>query len=189
MNFPAKLAVLCATLASAVLPNSGVAADIASDINVSRPYNLPRFMLGATLGSASHSDPSDSVAAYSVFGGLTVVQALAVEFGWLSFGEVGEKPDTVKSTAATLALKGSKKLSTQFSLFGKLGMAFWDYDVSGFGSDSGADVTWGAGMEWRITAGLHARMAMDFYTLSPTIKGESHTDDVDVFSFGLMYGF
>jgi hypothetical protein len=112
-----------------------------------------------------------------------------LEAGIQNFGEVGEKPNKIKVTATTLTAKGTKKLSTQFGFYGKLGMAFWNYDIDKVGDDSGADMIWGLGMEWRITAGLFARMGMDFYTMSPKIKGLEGTDDIDVFSFSAVYGF
>ena len=189
MNRMMKGIALSGLIGSCMLPGSGFASEIASDINVSRSYNMPKFLLGATIGSADHDRTGDSEAAYSLFAGLTVIQSLAVEIGWINLGEVGSDPVKAKSSATFVDLVGTKKLSTQFGFFGKVGLALWKYEVSGIGDDNGADILWGLGMQWRITKGLHARLGMDFYSMDPKIKNKSYPDDTDVFNLGIMYGF
>ncbi len=181
MNRALSASLLCGLLALTSISTAS-AVEVASDINVERSYNMPKFMLGASLGSA------DGDTAISVYGGLGILQSMAFEFGYIDFGKTAAD---AKVTAAYLDLLGKKRLSTMLSLYGKIGLGFWNYKPKAGDNDSGANMTWGFGMDWRLTSSLHVRMGLDYFSMNPNINnvGASVTKDIDVFSIGMNYSF
>ena len=177
--------VLCSVLSSDLL-----AAEIASDINVTRAYNEFKFTVGASLGAASYRTAADSATAYSIFGELGVLRGFGLEAAYMNLGEVGSENNKRKVKDTYFGLRGFKRLSLQFGLYGKVGIGLWDVSTQNSGSDSGASPVWGYGMEWRLTPGFNVRAGFDRIFFSAQLKNNaSYSENIHSFNLALAYQF
>jgi len=173
-----------------MLSGNVLAAEIASDINVSRSYDNFKLTLGGSLGSASYRAAADSVTAYSIFGELGVLRGFGMEVAYMDLGETGNGAVKGKTKVTYFGLRGFKRLSLQFGLYGRMGIGLWDYSRSNGGSDSGANPLWGYGMEWRLTPVLNVRAGFDkiFFTAKLN-NAPDYTENVNQFSLALAFNF
>jgi len=167
-----------------------LAAEIASDINVTRSYNEFKFTVGASLGSASYRAYADSQTAISFSGELGVLRGFGLEAAYMDLGEVGSGALQAKTNVKYFGLRGFKRLSLQFGLYGKFGIGLWDFSTKSAGNDSGANPVWGYGMEWRLTPGFNVRAGFDriFFTAKLNNNG-SISENINLFNLGLTYQF
>ena len=146
---------------------------------------------GATLGNATpDSSGFDSAIGWRIFGGYKLNEVLAVEGGYTSFGEM-DGPDvlgfstSIEPTGFEVAAVGSFPINSQLSLFGRVGLLAWDFqvNVSGLGSDSttGTDVFFGLGGQYEISGNLAVRAGWDRYTIED--------GDIDFLSASAVFGF
>ncbi len=193
-----KSRTTCGVLTLGVLSLFGsVSAYAAGDIIVSRPHSMSTNMssslyLGASLGNAMYDKANDSSAAFSVFGGFHINQVLAVDFGWANLGEASlETTGKAKVNVLQVALLGKLPVSTDFSLFGKVGLARWTYDLNNTnptGSDDDIDVYFGIGADYHISGRSAVRFAADFYNMKPTISNVTLTkENISLFSIGYIF--
>jgi OOP family OmpA-OmpF porin len=124
----------------------------------------PGFYAGAGIGSTKIGDDEfdgtgidDSDTGFKVFGGYSFNENFAVEVGYVDFGEAsgdfGGDSFDIGISGLTASAVGRLPVSDMFSLYGKLGFASYDVDVSfnieGFGSgsvsDSDSDIIYGVG--------------------------------------------
>lgn len=173
-----------------LLTSDLLAAEIASDINVSREYNEFKFSIGATLGSASYRAASESSSAYTLSGQLGVLRGFALEGAIMNLGETGTGAGKAKTKVNYIGLRGFKRLNLQFGLYGKLGIGMWNYSTQSFGSDSGANPVWGYGAEWRLTPAINIRMGMDRIFFTAKLNNNvSVGEDINYFNLGLGFNF
>ena len=158
---------------------------IASDIHVSHPSaGIQGFYLGGTLGLANYDTMDDRDIAFDLFAGFNINEALSVELGWVNFGEVEKIESAFEASAFHVAVLGSLSLQSDLNLYGKLGMTSWDADISeGVTSvnDSGADVFFGAGIDYQVGVNSSVRFSADWYSLGD--------EDVAVYSIGAKQRF
>jgi OmpA-OmpF porin, OOP family len=135
----------------------------------------PGFYAGASVGQSSvevsEVDFDGSDTAFKIFGGYAFNQNFALELAWFDAGS----PDEAVAPGAAVAVDlsglnasavGRLPLGDVFALFGKIGFASYDAEVSGrvngstiFSEDaSDEDLTYGIGGEFRFgqTFGLRA---------------------------------
>lgn len=156
------------------------------------------FYAGLSFGQSSldldcsgvpQCDDSDS--AWRILGGYRFNRNFAAELGYINFGEFtfgdgGANSVSVEATGFELVAVGMWPLSNEFSVYGKVGLFRWDTDATGTGvfagsaSDSGTDVTFGAGVQYDFTKQFGVRGEWQRY---------SADDDVDVFSVGVVFRF
>lgn len=166
------------------------AADIASDINVSRQYDTFKLTLGGSMGGAHFSSAGESATSTSVFGELGLLRGFGLHVAYMDLGEVGSGPGTAKTKVTFIGGRGFKRLSLQFGLYGKLGLGLWDYSTKSYGSDNGANPMWGYGVEWRLTPGMKLSMGMDVINFNPKPQPSYQVGEhVNRFNVGLAYTF
>ncbi|MBL4608690.1 MAG: outer membrane beta-barrel protein [Pseudomonadales bacterium] len=175
--------ILCSGL---LISSQGFAdAGIANDINVSHSGASEQgFYIGATLGSANYDVMDESDIGFDLFAGFNFNEVLSAELGWVSFGEVENSGITAEASAFHLAVLGNVSLQNDLSFYGKLGMTSWDVDFKsnvGSGSDSGADVFFGLGMDYQIGARSSVRFGADWYSLD--------VEDIALYSIGIKQTF
>ena len=171
-------------------------AHAASDIMVTRAHGAASGMssgvyLGASLGNASYEEANDSAAGFNVYGGFPINEILAVELGWASFGEASQGTDTARASALQIGLLGKLPVSVDLSLFGKVGLARWKFelDTSALsGSNEDIDVYFGAGADYHVSGRSAVRFSADFYSMKPTIANvPMNRESISLFSIGFLF--
>lgn len=157
----------------------------------------------ATLGLISSSSTDDTDTGWKAFAGYRFMKYLAVEGAYTNFGEAtansivtapsaGVVNTTLESDAWTLSALGILPLGDRFSLFGRVGVNFWNIDVSATGtggggtatasdSDDGTDWVYGVGAAYDFTPNLSARGEWERYDFDDS--------DVDLLSAGISWSF
>ena len=152
-------------------------------------------------GFAGGCDDKDT--AWKVFGGYQFHRNVAVELGYVDFGEATASgtlfgvPATASADAKALELTavGILPFTQQLSAYGKAGAYRWDVDAratagaaAAGGGDDGTDFTYGVGLKYDFTRNLAARVEYQRYN----DLGNSNTtgqSDVNMWSLGLMFKF
>jgi len=160
----------------------------ADDITISTPHRMSGGMasnlyFGVQLANANYDEVDDSSAAFGLFGGFHLNEVLSIEAAYNDFGKAEKAGLKAEASALSLGMVGKLPIKTDFTLFGKVGLAAWDVDVSpGSFSDSGTDVYFGIGADYDISGTAAVRFGIDKYTMSGDID-----EDVTSFSIGFMY--
>jgi OOP family OmpA-OmpF porin len=173
--------------------------------------------VGAGVGQfnvqADDLDFDDGDVGFKVFGGYNFLEWLGAEVAYIDGGSAEEKfsdPDLgsatlgVDVTAFTLAAVGTLPIGDMFELYGKLGMAFWDGDLSVSASglicdeliaeglpcsetvgDSGEDFYWGIGAG--VNFGEHFNVRLEYEAFQ--IGAEDIDADADFISGSVVYRF
>jgi len=166
-------------------------------------YAFPVFAdgyIGVGVGEATINVCSDLQASgattcdendtgFKLFGGWRLNENLAIEGSYSDHGEVDASAPgfrvTAGATALAISVKGAWELANSFSVFGRLGYARWDTDVSitnlGSADDNGYDSTYGLGLEYSLTETLGVRGEWE--------RTSFDSDDVDLLSINLVYRF
>jgi len=182
-----KASVLVGILFS-VLASDLFAAEVASDINVTRSYNEFKFSVGANLASATYRTLADSATAYSLSGEFGLLRGFAIEGAYMDMGEVGKGSNTAKTNIKYFGVRGFKRLSLQFGLYGRMGIGLWNFDAGKVGSDSGANPLWGYGMEWRLTPLINLRAGVDrTYFTAKLDGGGDISENIHTFNLGVVF--
>lgn len=173
--------------------------------------------VGAGIGQfnvqADDLDFDDGDVGFKVFGGYNFLEWLGAEVAYIDGGSAEETfsdPDLgsaeigVDITAFTLAGVGTLPIGDMFELYGKLGMAFWDGDLSisasgaicdelaaqdlpcsGSGSDSGEDFYWGIGAGVNFGENFNIRIEYEAFQ----IGADDLDGDADFISGSVVYRF
>ena len=146
------------------------------DTNNLRPSNIYiGINLGFTDGDRPYG-PSDGV---GVYGGILPWRSIGMEFGIVAFGGTNN-PDSrssedivlFKTSALFIHQQNGNRLDSGNTVFGQLGVAIWQSEISGpFSSSesSGADLYFGFGVTAPISTYSSLRFALDFYNLDSTL--------------------
>jgi OOP family OmpA-OmpF porin len=137
----------------------------------------PGFYAGAGFGTTKIGDDEfdgsgidDSDTGFKIFGGYNFNENFAIEAGYFDFGEAsgdfGGDSFSIGVSGLSASAVGRLPVSDMFSLFGKLGFASYDVDVSfniaGFGSgsasDSDSDMIYGVGGALSFGKSFEARL-------------------------------
>lgn len=157
----------------------------------------------STLGITSSTNTDDTDTGWKAFAGYRVMKYLAVEGAYTNFGEatanttitapsIGVVNTKLETEAWTISALGILPLGDKFSLFGRLGVNFWNADISATGtgsggvltmseSDDGTDWVYGAGAAYSITTNLSVRGEWERYAFDD--------GDVDLLSAGVSWNF
>lgn len=150
---------------------------------------------GVSIGNASpDSSGFDSAIGWKIFGGYALNDILAVEGGYVSFGEMdgptifSNIATSIEPTGFEIAAVGNFPINSQFSLFGKVGLLAWDTDINFSGpggsasaSETGTDVFFGLGGQFEISGNLAVRASWESYTVED--------GDIDFLSASAVFGF
>jgi hypothetical protein len=147
------------------------------------------FYLGGSLGTASYDGTvpgtgfsiDDDDTASKLYGGFRVLSLLAVEGGYVDFGEMSGAAGNVELSGWDLFGVGNIPVGP-VNLFAKLGGIAWESDFSGpVSSDQdGHDLAYGLGVAFRIGS-FGIRSEYEIF--------ETDNDDIDMFSIGAEYNF
>jgi OOP family OmpA-OmpF porin len=154
-------------------------------------------------GLISSTSTDDTDTGWKAFAGYRLMKFLAVEGAYTKFGEAtansiitaplaGVVNTTLESDAWTLSALGILPLGDRFSLFGRVGVNFWNADVSATGtgggvtatasgSDDGTDMVYGVGAAYNFTNKLGVRGEWERY--------EFDDADIDFLSVGISWNF
>lgn len=135
--------------------------------------------------------------AFKIFSGYMFSPAIGVESAYVNLGKLtyagqfGPQPvtgGTVKASGFTIELLLNHSLTRDFSLFGKLGMLFWEWRADDLTSgvpfaiaEDGRDALFGLGLAYNLSRRLGVRAEWERFKL----------DDVgaDLLSVGLVWSF
>ena len=120
---------------------------------------------------------SEDDTGFRILGGYEINRTFAAELGYTSLFD----KDGVEVTAFELVGIGKFPVANSFSVFGKLGLAMWDAEIDGVGSDDGTDLTYGVGVQYDLTSRLGIRGQLQWYDVDEA--------DADVISVGVIYRF
>ena len=159
-------------------------------------------------------DFDDGDVGFKVFGGYNFLEWLGAEVAYIDGGSAEEKysdPGVAGSltvgadvTAFTVAAVGTLPIGEMFELYGKLGMAFWDGELSysasgevcefltveGFpcsdsGDESGEDFYWGIGAGVNLGENFNVRLEYEAFQIS----ADDLDADADFISGSVVYRF
>jgi OOP family OmpA-OmpF porin len=176
--------LLASTLGFAVITTPALAKDTGAYAGGS--IGLTSIDICSELNALGATSCDDEDTGLKVFGGYKFNRNLAVEGGYVDFGEISASAGTstvrVSSDALFAAAVGILPVSGQFSVFGKVGLFMWDLTGTGTGigtiSDDGTDVFIGLGLNFDITQQFAVRA-----------EWESYDDEMTMLSAGVQYNF
>ena len=152
------------------------------------------FYIGGSVGQANLkiSDITDGIStadfdaddtAFKLIAGIRPLDWLGVEAAYVNFGE---PEDTVLNQKLKADGDGISAFAVGFlptgpvDLFAKVGLISWDSKISGSFDDSGTDLAYGVGAQFRVL-GLSIRAEYEKFDISDV--------DLDMISVGLTYTF
>jgi len=136
--------------------------------------------MGVDVGGFSGDDVG-----YKVFGGWMFNPYIGAELEYLDGGTAEDRGVEIDVSGFNASLRGAYPISEQFSVFAKVGMLFWDADVSSSGisgSDDGEDFSWGLGLGFDFSDNLGVTLEYQGFEVEDT-------DTVDMISAGLAWKF
>ena len=136
--------------------------------------------LGVDIGGFSGDDVG-----YKVFGGWMFSPYLGAELEYIDGGTAEDRGFEIDVSGFNASLRGAYPFTEQFSVFAKVGMMFWEADVSSFevtGSDDGEDFSWGVGLGYDFADNLGVTLEYQGFEIEDT-------DTVDMISAGLVWKF
>ena len=186
LPFIRGIVLLASTLGFALMTAPAVAKDEGAYAGGSIGLTTIDICGDLTAFGATTCDDEDT--GFKLFGGYKFNRNLAVEGGFVDFGEISASfptgSATVSSDALFAAAVGILPVSSKFSVFGKLGFFMWDLTATGTGgtvSDDGTDLLIGVGLGFDITERLTIRAEWEDY--------DGGGDGVNFLSAGLQYNF
>lgn len=187
MKKPTLAVSLCGVLAY----GANAPAYAADDILVTRPHSsAANLYVGGSIGNARYKEMDDNSASLSLFGGYHINEVLAVEGGWSDLGEAESKGAKGSAKALSLGIMGKVALKTDLTLFGKAGLAMWDFDFKSTGiddSDSNTDPYFGLGMDYSITGNTSVRFDWNRYSMDSKFGSSSLDETISNFSVGIIF--
>ena len=143
------------------------------------------FYVGAGVGQfgVDFGPFSGDDTGFKVFGGWMFLPVLGAELEYIDGGTAEDFGAEIDVSGFNLSLRPAYSWD-RFSVFGKLGMIFWDADFSGkvSGSDSGEDFSWGLGAGFDFTDNFGAILEYQGFEIEDT-------DTVDMFSASVVFKF
>ena len=136
--------------------------------------------MGVDVGGFSGDDMG-----YKVFGGWMFNPYIGGELEYIDGGTAEDRGVEIDVSGFNASLRGAYPVSEQFSVFAKVGMLFWDADVSSSGvsgSDDGEDFSWGVGLGFDFADNFGVTLEYQGFEIEDT-------DTVDLISAGLVWKF
>lgn len=160
-------------------------------------YGMTSFDVDTSGVTSPTVDDSDS--GFKIYGGFQFNKHLGAEVGYVDGGKatlggsgipafgVGPFSAELSVTAITFAAVGTLPLNEQFALFGKIGLASWDAEVTatsgsvgGRADDSGTDAFFGVGARYNLTKNWGLTLEHEIYDTE---------EQVSMTSIGVRYKF
>lgn len=184
--------ILSGAICIGVIADAGTPVMAADDITISRPHRMgtntsSNFYVGANLGYSKYQEIDDSAAAFGLFGGYHINEILAIDVSWTDLGEASDSSATADTSLIQLGMLGKVPVRTDLTLFGRVGLAMWNYDLSEpfSDSDNDTDAFIGFGADYSINGRSAVRFGLDFYSMKPDFLSER--ENISEFSIGIMF--
>jgi OOP family OmpA-OmpF porin len=160
--------------------------------------------LGGAVGGSKFHDACDGApagvscddtdTAWKGFVGYQFTRYIGAELGWVDFGKATASAGGFSAKADARGLElvavASYPFTQQFAVYGKLGGIRSRVSITGPGvgvTDNSTDFTYGAGLRYNFVRNFAARLEWQRYqNVGSSTTG---SDDIDLFSIGLLYGF
>lgn len=126
----------------------------------------------------------DNRTAYQLFAGVQAGRHLALEAGYVDFGEANDGPNRLEADGLTLSSLISIPILPNFAPYGRIGHLFWDAEgeiTDDHRDYSGNDWFYGVGARFDLSRRVALRIGYDRYTLEDS--------DVDMGSANLQLKF
>ena len=126
------------------------------------------IFVGAGVGQADIDDSArgvsldDTATAWKFYGGMLITENFGFEAGWTDLGDMNKGGVDVETESFYAAGIASLPVGGDFSIYGKLGFAFWDQDVNTVGYD-GTDLMYGVGAKYKLMDQFHVRVEWEQY--------------------------
>ncbi len=126
------------------------------------------IFLGAGIGQSDIDDSARGVSidetddAWKFYGGMLITDNFGFEAGWTDLGNASSGGVDTETEAFYAAGLAALPLSETFSIYAKLGLAFWDQDINTVSYD-GEDVMYGIGAKLKFMDQFHARLEWEQY--------------------------
>jgi len=183
-------------IALGILGSSPVMAG--DDITLGHPHSIAntfgsKFYLGANLGLgfADYKKLDDSTTSgYSLFGGYHINNSLAIDLGWSNLSESSTSLLKTNTSLLHLGMLGKVPLNTDLTLYGKVGLAMWNYDLNKPFSDNfdnSTDAFFGIGADYGISDQSSVRFGLDFYNTKPNFSLSLDKEKISKFSVDLLF--
>jgi OOP family OmpA-OmpF porin len=166
----------------------GAAAMAVSAGAVAQSRGETGWYAGVHIGQSDVDELGEKDTSFRILGGYRINRTFAAELAYTDFGEATLFGATFEGSAIELTGVASFPIADRFSIYGKLGLARGEADVTvpGFGSASedSIELTYGAGLRYDFSQNMGVRGEWQRYT--DVGDGAS---DVDVLSIGVVFNF
>lgn len=157
------------------------------------------FYMGANVGASKHdvsgaADVKDNPTTWGLYGGYDFNRNFAVELGYQDLGKTEASGYQAKNYAISTDLVGKLPVADRVTVFGKVGLAYVDRKVEGYGiedSQSRTAAKLGLGAEFAATQNVGIRAEVAHYMGAPTYESAVATFDKNttLFTMGVNYKF
>ena len=173
------------TLASVAIVSTLIAAPAGAQTRTPDAHFYGGIGLGRTENNAGTIDKKDE--GWKLFGGYQINRNFAVEGGYYDLGQAAI-PGAVLDTSALAAFAvGILPVNEQFGLFGKLGLAMTETDMTGIGNTDTTAPAFGLGLRYFFTPLVGLRGEWERFRAPGTpFTGKS---DVDYWSISAVFRF
>ena len=146
--------------------------------------------VGVAFGKVSHDYTGfEEPTSIELLIGLEVNENIAIEGSYLNPADAGDNlpPEwTISISGFTIGAVGKHNITPEFELQGKVGLFFWDFEVSedGFGTfyeNDGTDLFYGIGGMFSVTENVSLGLHYNFY--------EADDDDFDILQAQVQIAF
>lgn len=172
-----------AALAAAVAVAVGVPG-----IGMAQTRGETGWYAGAHIGQSDADEFGEKDTAFRILGGYQINRTFGVELGYTDFGEAKVGTATFEGNAIELTGVASFPVADRFSLYGKLGFARGEGEVTipgvGSGKEDSIELTYGFGVRYDFSQNMGVRGEWQRYA----DVGDGVTD-VDVLSVGVVFKF
>lgn len=126
------------------------------------------IFLGAGLGQSDIDDTAYAVSidetdtAWKFYGGMMVTDNFGFEAGWTDLGDANSATADSETETFYAAGVAAFPIVETFSVYGKVGLAFWDQDINSTSYD-GSDMMYGIGAKYIFMDQFHARLEWEQY--------------------------
>ncbi len=121
------------------------------------------IFIGAGIGQSDIDDSAHGVSldetdnAWKFYGGMMVTENFGFEAGWTDLGDASSGAVDTETEAFYAAGVAALPIIENFSIYGKVGIAFWDQDIDTTSYD-GEDMMYGVGAKYVFADQFHARL-------------------------------
>lgn len=143
------------------------------------------IFVGAGIGQSDIDDSAHGVnldeteTAWKLYGGMMVTENFGFEAGWVDLGDASSGAVDTETETFYAAGVVALPIVENVSIYGKIGIAFWDQDINTANFD-GEDLMYGIGAKYVFMDQFHARLEWEQF------EADLETSAISV-GFGLQF--